>query len=121
MFKYCCLLLCALVVAATLPGSAEASKEFNEAAKVLQSADTVELISLDPAAKGFDKKQSFHGWKVLGRTSLKDKVTRERVIAAIKKGVADSDGSVAGCFRPRHGIRATRGKTTVELVICFEC
>ena len=33
----------------------------------------------------------------------------------------DSKGLVAGCFNPRHGIRATAGGKTVELVICYEC
>ncbi|MBA4067355.1 MAG: hypothetical protein C0501_27325 [Isosphaera sp.] len=26
-----------------------------------------------------------------------------------------------GCFQPRHGIRATAGGQTVEVLICFEC
>jgi hypothetical protein len=28
---------------------------------------------------------------------------------------------VAGCFNPRHGIRAKSGDQVAELVICFEC
>jgi hypothetical protein len=31
------------------------------------------------------------------------------------------DGNGARCFEPRHGIRATDGKKSVDLVICFEC
>ena len=27
----------------------------------------------------------------------------------------------AACFIPRHGIRMTSGRDTVDLVICFEC
>ena len=27
----------------------------------------------------------------------------------------------SGCFQPRHGIRATSGGKTVEVLICFQC
>ena len=43
------------------------------------------------------------------------------LVAALKKGVEENDGTVANCFNPRHGIRATHEGNTVELVICFEC
>ena len=46
---------------------------------------------------------------------------KKAILAALRKGVADSDGMVAACFNPRHGIEATYEGKTVELVICFEC
>ena len=88
---------------------------------VLDNADRFELLSLDPTRQKEKPKDDFHGWKVLGKTEVKDAPTRKKVVAALYKGVADSDGTVAACFNPRHGIRATHDGKTVELVICYEC
>jgi hypothetical protein len=92
---------------------------------VLDKASTVELLSLDPAgiAKTDDvpEKDRFHGYRVLGRTTLKDADPRKAVLAALDKGIKDSDGKVARCFNPRHGIRASADGKSVDLVICFEC
>jgi hypothetical protein len=88
---------------------------------VLDKADRFELLSLDPTRQKEKPKDDFHGWKVLGKTEVKDAAARKNVVAALYKGIADSDGSVAACFNPRHGIRATHDGKTVELVICYEC
>lgn len=92
-----------------------------EAKEVLEGAEKFELYSLDPAGGKLPKDaDGFHGWKVLGKTEFKDEATLKKVRAAINKGVADSQG-VAGCFNPRHAVRATVKDKTVDLIICFEC
>ena len=61
---------------------------------------------------------------MLGKTAVKDKkddVAKQKLVDAFKQGVEDSDGAVAGCFNPRHGIRVTHGGRTFDFVICFEC
>jgi len=88
--------------------------------KILRNAESFELFSLNPDLRSKPEDGGFHGWKVLGSTKL-DAATRAKVRAALEQGVSESDGTVAGCFIPRHGIRATSGGQTVELVICFEC
>lgn len=102
-------------------------KEFQELPKeakaILDQAEQIELYSLDPTGGMLKKdveKDGFHGWKVLGKTKLADAKERKKVMTAIHKGIADSFGP-AGCFHPRHGIRATLKDKTVDLVICFEC
>jgi hypothetical protein len=91
---------------------------------VLDKAEAIELYSLDPADRGEkeikDDKKAFHGWKVLGQTTLKGDA-RKAALEAVLKGVKDSDGSAARCFIPRHGIRAVAGDKTADLVICFQC
>ncbi|MBA4066816.1 MAG: hypothetical protein C0501_24530 [Isosphaera sp.] len=52
---------------------------------------------------------------------MKDADTRKKLVAAFKKGVADNTGIAAACFNPRHGIRVTSDKKTVDFVVCFEC
>lgn len=86
----------------------------------LQDATRFELLSIepDPLKK---PKDAFHGWPVLGRTVVADAAVRTRIVTAVQKGIADSDGSVARCFNPRHGIRVQTSERTVDLLICFEC
>lgn len=113
------LLVTSLIVVAGSSCAAERAKVPQE--EILLGADTFELYSLDPARGGPKPKVAFHGWKVLGKTAVKDKKTREKLIVALGKGMAENDGVVAGCFNPRHGIRAVKNGKTVDLVICFEC
>jgi hypothetical protein len=87
---------------------------------VLEKPDSLELFSLEPNDEDKSDK-GFYGWKVLGKTEIKDAEGRKKVVDALLKGVSDSDGTVARCFIPRHGLRAKQGDKTVELVICFEC
>jgi uncharacterized protein (TIGR03067 family) len=98
-----------------------AENKLPEAAqKALEGAKDLDLYSLDPTA-GEKAKDEFHGWRVLGKTTLK-KDDANAVAAAVVKGVADSDGSVPDCFNPRHGVRVTGADgTAYDFVICFEC
>jgi uncharacterized protein (TIGR03067 family) len=91
-----------------------------EVREVLDKAEQIELLSLHPKP---DNKAAgaFYGYRVLGKTVLKDKKARQKLLDAFYKGVTDSEGAVAGCFNPRHGIRAKHGDKTTDLVICFEC
>jgi hypothetical protein len=89
---------------------------------ILAHPDRIELLSLQPTP--FPRPEpahAFHDWKVLGRVTVLNSWTQGKIIRAVKKGIADSDGSVAACFNPRHGIRAVRGEHTADLVLCFEC
>jgi hypothetical protein len=97
---------------------------------VLASPDRLELLSLEPAtsrlscAKADDTSGDgacFHGWQVLGRTTVAPRPSQRALVAALDAGIAGSDGGIAICFQPRHAIRAVRGKSTVDLLICFEC
>ena len=65
--------------------------------------------------------ETFHGDPVLGKVVIEDAKRREALIAALNRGLAASDGTMAKCFWPRHGLRAERNGTTVDYVICFEC
>ncbi len=92
-------------------------------------ADEFEVLSLDPASQR-DRPPThqrdepagpFHGWKVLGATPVSDREARRRLLAALERGVEDSDGVEAKCFEPRHGLRARGPGVAVDLVICFRC
>lgn len=91
----------------------------------LEKAEQFELLSLNPSLNPKDRdeklKDDFHGFQILGKTTVKDAQTRKKLVAALKKGIADSNGDVALCFNPRHGIRFTHDGNTIDLVICYEC
>jgi hypothetical protein len=119
------------LLVAALPGGAAAqqkekfdldkySKLPAAAEKALKAAEKFELYSLHPEVPKEKPKDEFHGYKVLGKVALKDNKQKQQVLRALKKGVEDSSG-VAGCFRPRHGLRVTYKGGTVDFVICFEC
>ena len=112
------LLLCGACFAdKTRPG--EALPE--PAQSAFTKPDQFELYSLDPNAGQKEEKGRFHGWKVLGKTVVKDAETRTKLLAALDRGINENDGTVAGCFIPRHGLRAVHGGKTVDMVICFQC
>lgn len=93
-----------------------------EAKEAFQKAAEFDLYSLDPSPEGRNDKspERFHGWKVLGKIALKGDTART-IHDAIEKGREDSDGKVAACFNPRHGVRIVQDQKTFDLVICFEC
>jgi hypothetical protein len=110
------------VALAICPGASAADSPIPESfRKALEKARTVELYSLDPGAAKGQGDTDFHGYKVLGKTEVKQK-SLTKLVAAFKKGAEEQDQRAsAGCFRPRHGLRVTVNGKTYDFVICFEC
>jgi hypothetical protein len=115
----------ALLVLSLTGAARAADKPSSKDLKALfEKAEAVELYSLDPGAdvkEAPDAKHGFHGWKILGKTTVKDAKTRKKIVAAMYQGLEASDGTAAKCFNPRHGIRVMADGKTVDVVICFEC
>ena len=88
---------------------------------ILEKADQIELFSMDPSVAGDKIKDNFHGSHVLGKIVIKDGETRTKLMKALTKGVKDKQTEVrTAAFYPRHAIRATHEKTTVDLLIGFD-
>jgi hypothetical protein len=91
---------------------------------LFKQADQFELLSLNPV---FDPKHpetpapKFHGWDVIGKTTITNSEVRTKLIAALRNAVADPPPGKVGCFNPRHGIHAIHQGDAIDLVICFEC
>ena len=90
------------------------------AEQALRNATEFELLSLDPDRENADS-NGFHGWKVLGKTTITDEGLRDDLISAFKKGVPRRKIEPVDCFNPRHGIKLVSDGITHEFVICFEC
>ena len=65
--------------------------------------------------------ETFHGYPVLGKAEITDMAERKAIMAALKQGITQSDGSVDVCFRPRYAILSTQNERVVAYVISFEC
>lgn len=98
------------------------------AAKVLlEKAEDFELLSLHPIQTKERPKDSFHGWKVLGKMSVKEPANHKRLVEAFEKGntefktyVTDRDKErPKTSFSPRHAIRVTHEGKTADFVISF--
>jgi hypothetical protein len=88
---------------------------------LLEKGGRFEVLSLDPKRPDEKPVDDFHGYRVLGRTTIDDPATRRKLVVAFKQGVEENGGMVAGCFNPRHGIHLAHGDKTADFVICFEC
>ncbi len=91
---------------------------------VLAGADVLEIYALDPyppRADGPPPGDLFHGWRIRGAAQLADEESIRALLALVYAGLEPSRGRRAGCFQPRHGIRARAGADVVDLVICYEC
>lgn len=99
-------------ISTLLPGNAR---------DVFEHPDKLILYSLQPpehlVIKGLP---SFHDVPVLGKVEVSDEEARASIRRAVYDGFArDADRKM--CYMPRHGIRAVKGKQTVDLVLCFQC
>jgi hypothetical protein len=107
------------------PSSSSATTEVFERLKPLDGAARVELYALRPEPARFesagDGTRRFHGYEVLADAALTDPLLATQLAQLISRGLAESDGSAALCFNPRHGLRVVRDGQTLDLVICYEC
>ena len=92
--------------------------------EALARCEAMELFSIDPDS-GYDGPvegaDRLRGCRVLGRAKVEAAADRAEVARLVAEGIAESDGSLAHCFLPRHGLRVEVGGVTHELVVCYEC
>jgi hypothetical protein len=112
-------LICCSIIGAAFAGCGGGS------VASLDVPDKLTLYSIDgrdfEPGKEPKVEEKFHGYPVLGKVEVKDPERRKEIIAALKDGMARSDGRMAKCFWPRHAIQAVEKGRTIDCVICFEC
>lgn len=94
----------------------------------LEQATSITLYSIDgnhypqdEIARRPANAEIFHGYPVLGKIELTDAADRKTLLSELRRGIEANEGTVAGCFIPRHALRATEASGTVDYVICFQC
>jgi hypothetical protein len=115
------LLPVALVIGLSAQFAGQENKIPDQASAILKKASQFELLSIGHYPSPENPTGDFHGWPVIGRTTIKDLNARKRLVAALEKGVEENKGEVMKCFNPRHGIRVTHDGMTADFLICFEC
>src|SRR5262245_519369 len=111
----------ALVIGISAQVAGQENKIPDQASAILKNASQFELLSIGHGPSMKNPTEDFHGWPVIGKTTIKDSNTRNRLVAALEKGVEENKGDIMKCFNPRHGIRATHDGKSADFVICFEC
>ena len=92
---------------------------------VLETSSEFTLYSLRP--DGSDDtttpvtKEKFGSYPVYGKVSITASEIKTELLNALRRGIEENKGEVAGCFEPRHGIDVVKGWRRISLVICFEC
>jgi hypothetical protein len=106
------------------PSTIASKKTIGELKGLLGKAETMELFRLDPKLL-FDgravKEDSFHGYEITFRTTVEKAEQRTQLGDPLGKALHWSRLRMGACFNPRHGLRVTQGKRTVDFVICLEC
>ncbi len=124
-FRRIFLLLCCLTLLAGCSSSNDAIP--SSARRVLEHADSFELLSLWPRSDDTedkawrkDTREILHWTIILGGVPIKSAADRQNLLDTLDRATDDKIAPHA-CFNPRHAIRAVRDSDTVEVVICFEC
>src|SRR6185437_3971781 len=90
----------------------------------LRKAGSFDLYSLEPFSDldshELDENpngpgERLHGWRNLGKTTVKDEATRDELLDELKKGL-QQPGRSAKCFQPRHAIRRMANGKPVDLL-----
>lgn len=86
----------------------------------LDQAEEMEVYSLEPLEKAKQGEDQLRGYKVLGKTKIRDAAARKQIVAMLEKGMENAQEG-AKCFDPRHAVSANYGGNPVDVLICFEC
>jgi len=134
MKKLAILILCFSLNGIGRPDDAGASndEQFKErqlaVVKSLEKIDPFKiqlyLYSLDPSNRQeiiHDAPNVFYGFPILGKVEIRPLAEKEALLKAFIQGVKESNGVVAACFEPRHGLRIIQGDQQTDFVICYTC
>ncbi len=108
------------------PSAAKLARTFpNDSRSVLEKCDKMLMYSLDPGpnfdTNGLPFKGGFHDYPIIGNIEVPEQ-KRKALLDELYNGLAVPDNFLsAGCFSPRHGLRARHDKRYVDMVICFSC
>jgi len=92
--------------------------------EILRNADEFELLQLEPPfITNRERRESgrlFRGRRVISRVSVNRAKVRRQLLSAWDVGLTYMF-NMSMCHDSRHGIRASRGGETVEIIIDFRC
>jgi hypothetical protein len=93
------------------------------AMEALEGAEQMTLFSIDPGRFPTTPPGTvrFHANIILGETVISNATQRRQISHELQRAVSASDGDIAMCFEPRHGLRVARAGKTYDFLICYQC
>ncbi len=82
---------------------------------------TVFSINPNPRAFRWWFSRWYHGYRIIGKVSVKDPVLRREAAAAVRESALEYRGSSKCVIMPRHGVRVNSEHGSFDFVICYEC
>src|SRR5688572_6239976 len=64
---------------------------------IFEQSEGFTLLSLDSDSEGYEGKDAFHGYRVIGKTQVTSEV-KAQLTAAFYQGIADTTAQAAGCW-----------------------
>ena len=110
-----------LAIIAYLLFTAGCARESVESVTDVETPEKLILYSVD--GRDFEPgnapkvDEAFHGYPVLGKVEITEAEKRNEIIAAVKDGIARSDGKLAKCFWPRHAIRTIEKGKIANVIV----
>ena len=98
----------------------ERAKAFPENSfKILKNSDKLMLYALNPVSKT-QSAEDFRGFPVITKTEVKTKTHQNLLKRSLLKSMI-GETVKNECFKPRHALRLSDGKQTLDVLISFEC
>lgn len=120
-----CVVLGLIVLGSCSGSTTEGGERPDGVLAALVDAVRVEILALHPypyqLEEDGEELEQFHGYGILGRVSLGSQADGNELIALIERGIEASNGMVAACFNPRHGLQLTVDGAIWDILICYEC
>ncbi len=95
--------------------------------RAMKAVRLIEVWSIDPRVEveksvpDSARHHPFHGFHVIGREEIRNKVEIAELLHAIIISIAEAPEESADCFEPRHGLRIYEDKGFVDLLLCYSC
>jgi len=116
-----CLAAIPALLAANLAGSVDAAKTLPpEAAKALHAARQVELYSLEPWFDDDTKEAKWHGYVLLGHTTLAADEAKQAV-AQVDAAITAAAKKQASCVEPRQALSVESEGHKYDFLLSYDC
>lgn len=87
--------------------------------KVFEKSEKLTLYALNPDSKN-EVAEDFQGFSVISKTDIKVKNFQNLLKRSFLRSITGKTGT-SGCFKPRHALRLSLEKQTLDILISFEC
>ena len=105
------------------PPIPESIKLYEAIVRATHSPDSITLYSITREEETHLRKDSFgfHRFKILSQRTITDPGKYPELLTALKNGFSPVNFEINCGFSPHHGLRLSKGKRNLDLLIGFNC